>query len=134
MNTHTALFNTVAPRDGLQFWSNQKLDIQKLRDITGFDAGDIARIAGVPKNSVRFDHRMSADIKRHMEAIANICNLVFQFFDDSVKTKLWLQTPNPMLGYTTPRDMIRAGRYKKLLKFVTDALEDGAAIRDTSQK
>ncbi len=69
-----------------------------------------------------------------MEAIANICNLVFQFFNDEVKTKLWLQTPNPMLGYASPRDMIRGGRYKKLLKFVTDALEDGAAIRDSSQK
>ncbi len=63
MNTQSALFNTVAPQDGLQFWSNQGLDIQKLRDVTGFDAGDIARIAGVPKTSVRFDHRMPIEIK-----------------------------------------------------------------------
>jgi uncharacterized protein (DUF2384 family) len=134
MNTQAALFNTVAPQDGLKFWSNHGLDYQKLRNFTGFDAGDIARIAGVPKTSVRFDNRMSVDIKEHLEAIANICNLVFQFFNDDVKTKLWLQTPNPMLGYASPRDMIRAGRYKKLLKFVTDALEDGAVTRESSQK
>lgn len=67
------------------------------------------------------------EVREHMAAIANICNLVFGFFNDSVKTKLWLTTPNPMLGNTTPRDMIRHGRYQKLLRFVTDALEDEAA-------
>ena len=134
MNTQTALFNTVAPQDSLQFWSNHGLDFQKLRDFTGFDAGDIARIAGVPKTSVRFDHRMSVEIKEHMEAIANICNLIFQFFENEAETKLWLETPNPMFGYVAPREMVLAGRYKKLLKFVTDALEDQMAICDWSKK
>ena len=40
-----------------------------------------------------------------MMNVANICNLVFQFFNDDLKTKLWFQTPNPMLG-----NISRAGR------------------------
>ena len=134
MNIQTASFNIGAPQDGLQFWSNRELDFQRVRDITGFDVGDIARIVGVPKTSVRFDHRMSVDVKVQMEAITNICNLVFYLFDNEVKTKLWLQTPNPMLGDVAPRDMIRAGRCNKLLKFVVDAVQDGALIRDSSPK
>lgn len=136
MSTPAALFNTVAPRDSLKFWKGRALDYQKVRDFAGFDARDIARMTGIAKNSVRYDERAPAEVREHMEAIANICNLVFQFFDDDVKTKLWLQTPNPMLGYTTPRDMIRLGRYNKLLRFVTDALEDGATARaaKTSKK
>ena len=52
--------------------------------------------------------------------------LANEFFQDDVKTKLWLQTPNPMLGNTSPKDMIRVGRYKKLMQFVSDALREGA--------
>jgi uncharacterized protein (DUF2384 family) len=129
MSTPAALFDTVAPNDSLKFWNGGKLDYVKVREFAGFDTGDVARMTGVAKTSVRFDERAPTEVKEHMAAIANICNLVFQFFDDPVKTKVWLQTPNPMLGYTAPRDMIRLGRYNKLLRFVTDALEDGALAR-----
>jgi hypothetical protein len=64
-------------------------------------------------------------VREHLENVANICNLVFQFFNDDVKTKLWFQTPSPMLGNMSPRDMIRLGRYNKLLRFVTQAMEEG---------
>jgi hypothetical protein len=50
-----------------------------------------------------------------------------------VKTKLWLQTPNPMLGNASPRDMIRFGRYNKLLRFVTQAMEEGMVHVKASQ-
>jgi len=133
MSTPSALFNTVAPRDSLKFWTEDGLDYGKVREFTGFDTRDIARMSGVARNSVRFDERAPDEVKQHMAAIANICNLAFQFFNDSVKTKLWLQTPNPMLGNSSPRDMIRLGRYIKLLRFVTEALEDGAAAREAAK-
>lgn len=131
MSTPSALFNTVAPKDSLSFWKKGGyLDYQKVREFAGFDTRDIARMTGIAKSSVRYDERAPEEIKLHMANIANICNLVFEFFDDDVKTKLWLQTPNPMLGNTSPRDMIRLGRYNKLLRFVTQALEDGSVGRD----
>jgi hypothetical protein len=37
---------------------------------------------------------------------------------------LWFKVPNPLLGDVAPRDMIRFGRYKKLLKFIQSALEE----------
>ena len=83
-------------------------------------------MAGVAPTSVRFDDKVPVEVLERMENIANVCNLVFEFFQDDVKTKLWLQTPNPLLGNTSPKDMIRVGRYKKLLQFVTDALREGA--------
>ena len=51
--------------------------------------------------------------------------LVFRFFNDDKKTRVWLQTPNPMLGDVSPRDMVRMGRYDRLLRFVTQAIEEG---------
>ena len=50
------------------------------------------------------------------------------------KTKLWFQTPNPMLGNVSPRDMIRLGRYNKLVRFVTQAMEEGVGRSEASQE
>ncbi len=118
------LFKTVSA-DSLQFWQGNALNYQKVRDCTGFDVRDIARISGTAKSSVRFDSKAPKEVREHLENIANIYNLVFQFFQDDVKTKLWLQTPNPMLGNVSPRDMLRFGRYAKLLRFINQAMEEG---------
>jgi hypothetical protein len=125
------LFKTVSS-DNLHFWQGNALDYQKVRDFTGFDVRDIARMTGTAKSSVRFDAKAPKEVREHLENIANICNLVFQFFQDDVKTKLWLQTPNPMLGNVSPRDMLRFGRYAKLLRFINQAMEEGSTSAETS--
>jgi hypothetical protein len=38
------------------------------------------------------------------------------------------------LGNVSPRDMIRLGRYNKLLRFVTVAMEEGAGRGEASQR
>jgi hypothetical protein len=119
------LFSTVYDRDSLRFWEGKALNYQKVRDFTGFGVRDIARMTGAAQSSVRFDSKAPKEVREHLENIANICNLVFQFFQDDVKTKLWLQTPNPMLGNVSPRDMLRFGRYAKLLRFINQAMEEG---------
>lgn len=134
MNTPHPLFRTVSDRDSLKFWQGNALDYQKVRDFIGLDATDVSRLAGVSKSSVRYDDKAPKEVREHLENLANICNLVFQFFNDDTKTKLWLQTPNPMLGDASPRDMIRFGRYNKLLRFVTQALEEGGARAKTAPK
>jgi hypothetical protein len=126
------LFSTVS-QDSLHFWQGNTLDYQKVRDFTGFDVRDIARMTGTSKNSVRFDAKAPKEVREHLENIANICNLVFQFFHDDVKTKLWLQTPNPMLGNVSPRDMLRFGRYAKLLRFINQAMEEGRSSAEAPQ-
>ncbi|HEX4024112.1 MAG TPA: hypothetical protein VHX52_05330 [Steroidobacteraceae bacterium] len=123
-----SLFRTISERDNLHFWQNGSLNYQKVRDFMEFDARDVARISGISKASVRYDDKAPREVREHMANLANICNLVFGFFDDDVKTKLWLQTPNPMLGNVSPRDMLRLGRYNKLLRFVTQALEEGGRV------
>jgi uncharacterized protein (DUF2384 family) len=120
-----SLFQNIAA-DPLKFWHGQELDLRKVRNFANLSNKDISRLAGVASTSVRFDEKVPVEVREHMENIANVCNLVFEYFHDDVKTKLWLQTPNPLLGNTSPKDMIRVGRYKKLLQFVTDALREGA--------
>lgn len=119
-----ALFQNVAAHDRLGFWAAQGLNYRKVSEFLDLTTQDISRLAGVAKSSVRFDEKIPLEMKERLEWTANICNLVFGFFDDADKTAFWFKTPNPMLGNVAPRDMIRLGRYKKLLLFVTQALED----------
>jgi len=134
MSTSSVLFNTVSRRDSLKFWRGNMLNYQKVRDFIGLDTRDVSRVAGVAKSSVRYDEKAPKEVREQLENVANICNLVFQFFNDDMKTKLWFQTPNPMLGNVSPRDMIRLGRYNKLLRFVTQAMEEGAGRGEASQR
>ena len=93
----------------------------------GLDKRDVARIADVSPNSVRWDHKIPQEVLELMTQIAIICALVAQFFQgDVTKTSLWFQTKNPLLGNLSPRDMVRYGRHEKLRRIVMDALDENA--------
>ncbi|MBS0378113.1 MAG: hypothetical protein JSS29_06490 [Proteobacteria bacterium] len=124
------LFATVSTADRLKFWENSGLNYQKVREFVGLETRDVAHATGLAKSSVRYDDKAPREVREHLANVANICNLVWTFFQDDIKTKLWLQTPNPLLGDLSPRDMLRMGRYNKLLRFVTQALDqNGKAPR-----
>lgn len=51
--------------------------------------------------------------------------LVLEFFKGDVdKMKMWFHTKNPLLGNITPNDMIKLGRYEKLLLWVKQQLSE----------
>jgi hypothetical protein len=109
----------------LRFWASHGLDAQRVAQFLSLDKREVARIADVSPASVRWDHKIPEEVLGHLTEIAVICSLVAQFFQgDVTKTQLWFQTRNPMLGNISPRDMVRFGRHEKLLRFVTDALEE----------
>ena len=125
--TQYALFKNVHQSDPLQFWSNHGLDYKRVTDFLDLSTSELSKIGGVSKQSVRLDNRIPQVLKDRLEQIANICALVAEFFEgDTEKTALWFKTPNPMLGDISPRDMIRYGRYKRLLKFIADAQQANA--------
>ena len=113
------LFDNVPVDDPLGFWANHGLDYSRLSEFLDLDKGDLSKLAGVSKSSVRFDNKIPRDLKDHLEQIAVICTLVAEYFEgDGAKTALWFKTMNPMLGSISPRDMIRLGRSKNLQKFI----------------
>jgi hypothetical protein len=84
----------------------------------------LSQIAGVAKSSVRFDAEIPVPVAERLRELANIANLVAEFFQgDAAKVGLWFELDNPMLGNISPRAMIRAGRYARLLNYVLEARE-----------
>jgi hypothetical protein len=128
------LFSNVHKTDPLQFWEDDEIDCKKVSDFLELGRNDLSKLAEINKQSVRFGDRIPPILKERLEQIANVCSLVAEYFEgDKKKTALWFKTPNPMLGDVTPRDMIRLGRYKKLIKFVTEALNKHDHKEDARQ-
>jgi hypothetical protein len=134
MSYTSSIFANVARHDSLNFWRDGMVDGRRVTEFLDITPQDLSRIAHVAKASVRYDDRMPPQVRDRLGLIANICNLVFEFFGDEAKTALWFKTANPMLGGVSPRDMIRFGRYNKLLRFVTEALEQGERRGQTSEQ
>ena len=118
------LFDTVPAKNYLPFSLVNEADYEKVIDLLEFQKRDVATGADVPLQSVRYDERMPRELKERIGEWANLMQLVAEHFQDLKKTILWFKMPNPLLGYVPPKDMIRFGRYKKLLKFVFQALQE----------
>jgi hypothetical protein len=73
-------------------------------------------------------------VAQRLQEIANIANLVAEFFRGDVnKVSLWFELTNPMLGNMSPRNIIRAGRYTKVLNFILDAREAERAVERATE-
>ena len=119
------IFATVPNKDYLSFYQDERPQYNKIVDFLEFKKDDISKAVGVPLSSVRYDAKMPAELQERIREWATLLNLVAEHFQgDGQKTVLWFTTLNPLLGNITPRDLIRFGRYKKLFKFVVNALAE----------
>ena len=108
--------------DILGFTRKGHTDYKRVADLVKLSKEDLSKIADVAKSSVRFDESIPLPVAERLREIANIANLVGEFFEGNAeKVALWFELANPQLGNISPRNMIRGGRYKRLLNFVLDA-------------
>jgi len=124
-SSQSALFRTVPDEDYLHLFENNAVDGQKVVDILKYKKADVAVAANVPIESIRYEQKkIPRELKERLTEWATALNLVQGFFKDQQKTILWFSIPNPLLGDMSPRDMIRVGRFKKLLNFIQTALDE----------
>ena len=114
----------IAQRDLLGLYRDGHPDYKRIADLVQLSKADLSKLTGVAKSSVRFDTNIPVPVAERLRELANIANLVAEYFNGDVqKVGLWFELPNPMLGNISPRNMIRGGRYKRLLNVVLDARE-----------
>lgn len=125
----SALFNTVPKQDFFRFFEkNQegvpRVNSKKVVDFLEFSKDDVAAATNHAKVSVRYDDKMPIELRERIEEWGIAINLVGSFFNNEEKTMMWFRIPNPLLGNMTPRDMIRIGKFKRLMRFIQTALEE----------
>jgi hypothetical protein len=124
----SSLVSHIAREDLLHLYRDGHPEYKRIADLARLSKADLGKISGVAKSSVRFDAHIPEPVAEKLREIANIANLVAEFFaGDAQKVGLWFEIANPTLGNASPRDMIRIGRYKRLLNFVLEAREAEAA-------
>ena len=123
VTTANALLRNVVPPDRLKLLKpNNEPDGERIKSLLSLRNEDVAAATGI--NTIRFDERMPTALKERLIEWAVAINLVADFFKNEQQTVLWFQTPNPLLGSITPKEMIRRGRFRKLLQFIQTALEE----------
>ena len=61
--------------------------------------------------------------KCHYNASVKAVNM---FFNDDVKAHIWMWEQNPLLGNVTPVQMLRLGRFDKLIQFIYDRTSENS--------
>ena len=120
----TTLFNTVPKEDRLALFASGRTDYQKVVRLLDFSKKDVAKASSIPSMSVRYDQKIPKELAERLQEWAIALTMVAQYFQEEQKTILWFKTPNPLLGNITPRDMIRVGRFRKLQRFIQNALDE----------
>ncbi len=124
MQIDKALFNTVSSDFFHLFNGEGRPEGKRITNFLSYRTEDVSVATGIPKNSIRYDNRMPDDLRERLSQWATAINLVGSFFQDEQKTMLWFQIPNPLLGNISPKQMIKMGRFKKLLNFIQNALSE----------
>lgn len=120
-----SLFRTSPPDYFHLFDQNAFVDGEKVIKLLKYKKEDVSIATNIPLSSIRYEEkRMPEELKERLTQWATALNLVAGFFHDEKKTIIWFSMPNPLLGGMTPRDMIRVGRFKKLLNFIQTALDE----------
>ena len=71
------------------------------------------RKAKIDKNEALYNCQHQAALKA-----------VNMYFNNISKSIDWMYTRNPLLGNVVPNDMLKVGRFGKLMQFIYDRLEE----------
>ena len=123
------LFNTVPKKDFFNFFESSKNETPRVQpkrvvDFLEFSKSDVAAAADESPSLVRYDEKMPIELRERIAEWAIAINLVGSFFNEAEKTMMWFRISNPLLGNMSPRDMIRIGRSKRLMRFIQTALSE----------
>ena len=115
------------PEDRMQLFKNGQPNGKKIVELLEYKKREIAQASGVKSQLIRYDDKIPKELKERLFEWAYAINLVNEYFKNPEKTMIWFKTPNVLLGESTPRDMIRMGKSKRLIKFVRNALDENKA-------
>lgn len=119
-----SLFESIPKKDYCNLFAGAHPKPKEVMNILNYSKKDLAVATGFPASAIRYDQRMNSEIENRLKEWATAINLVASYFKDVDRTMIWFQTRNPLLGNVSPADMIKMGRFPKLLRFIQLALDE----------
>ena len=97
------------------------VNIEATRKLLDFSKTELAKAFALSPDQIRLD-RMGKVSKNRIKDLVCALEYVAETFDGDIKkTRFWLNTPNPNLGGSSPKNLIINGRYHKVQKFILAA-------------
>jgi len=118
------IFNTVSQNNVFGLCDKGKYKYKEIVKTFDFTRKEISKAARVSIDSVRYEeNRIPDKVKDFLEQIVWLLNVTHEHLKDKDKVIQWFNSPNPVCGGYSPRDMICMGQYKKLVKIVASYIE-----------
>ena len=118
------IFNTVPKNDVFGFYNKGKYKYREIVNTMDFSRKEISRAARVSIDSVRYEeNRIPDKVKDLLTNMIWLLHVTHEHLRDKNKVIQWLNSPNPICGGASPKDMICMGQYKKLVKIVASYVE-----------
>ena len=122
--TQPPVFNTVPKNDVFGLYDKGKIQYKAVVDTLRFNRKQLSRASCVAVSSVRYEpSRIPEKLKSFLTNMAWLLNITHEYLKDKDKVILWVESPNPICGGFSPKDMICMGQYKKLVRIVSSYLE-----------
>ena len=125
MKAHNDNCTSLLKNRYMPWYIKDKPDFGKVRDFIGLSKEHFQDILGVPENTIQSDGEvaLSKPLQDYLIEIVHLCELVANNFKgDLLKTEVWFNLKNPLLGNVTPVFMIKCGLHKELQKFILDSM------------
>ena len=123
MEAHTPpIFNTVPKNDIFGLYNKNKghLKYQAVANTINFNRQEVSKATRININAVKYKEDEIPDkIKEFFISITWLLHTTHTYLKDKDKVIKWLDSPNPACGGYSPKDMIRMGQYKKLVRIVS---------------
>ena len=124
VQAQTGIFDTVSKRDVFGFYNKGQIQYREIAKTLDLKRKEISRAARVATNSVRYEEdRIPDNVKDLLTSMEWLLNVTYRHFKDKNKVIQWFNSPNPICGGASPKDMICMGQYKKLVKIVNSYVE-----------
>ena len=118
------IFNTVPKDDIFGVYHKGKVQYKKVANALNFNRKDISKAARVSVNSVRYEENKIPDKMRDfLTSMVWLLHVTHKHLKDENKVIQWVNSPNPICGGFSPKDMICMGQYKKLIRIVASYVE-----------
>ena len=118
------IFNTVPKHDVFGFYNKGKIQYKEVANTLNFNRKEISKAARIAVNSVRYEeNKIPSRMEEFLKAMVWLLCVTYEHLKDENKVIQWIESPNPICGGLSPKDMIRIGQYKKLNRIVSSYVE-----------
>ena len=124
VQTQPHIFNTVPKNDVFGFYDKGKLQYKEVVNTLNFNRKEISKAVRVAVSSVRYEENKIPDkMKDFLTHMVWLLHVTHKHLKDKNKVIQWIESPNPICGGFSPKDMICMGQYKKLVRIVSSYVE-----------